>query len=584
MMIKRTPVIRDCFKTPSESHGLDKVLTPEETIKRFQKRLEESGLKILKEVKRIDNGRLGIPVYFSICDQDALKIIGTKKQMGKGATEAQAKASACMELAERFSIFSFRNDDQYFLEANFSKIKTSGYPHISIEAFLKSVNDDSTSIEKAEKILNLITLKWCWAKDLVTQKDILVPFDWFFLINQYNGSSAGNSIEEAAVQAICEVIERDVCYKIATNHLKTPTINIESIKNPVAKELIKKFLANDINLILKDFSLNTGVPTVGVLAWDPSTFPIKSEIVYTAGTTTEPEKSVIRALTEVAQLAGDFNSASSYEPSGLPKPQNLEEVSYIIKDQSVIDIEKLPNVSSNNLAKEINSLVNTLKDRCNYDTFLIDITHPVLNIPSVYAIIAGAEFRERASTKNIALFAAKLLSEKGDIKSIIELSKIVRDAYFIYFFLAKDNYERGQLKEACDYFKKALDVCNSTEDIPYILSYFGLCLKDMKDYDNAIKVLKDALKYDPNRPDIYNIIGTCLFYQKRHKEAIEMFLKAVDLNPSSAVDWANIGINYLELGETEPAIEFLKIALTIDPDLDFAKKRLNFALKKQNAY
>ncbi len=578
-MIKRIPIIKDCLKISSQ--GLDKILTPEETLKRFQKRLENSGLKILKEIKRIDNGRLGIPVYFSICDKDALELIGTKKQMGKGATEAQAKASACMELAERFSIFSFKNNDKYFLTARFSEIKASGYPHISIKSILRSVNDESTSIEAAEKILNLIPLKWCWAKDLISQKEILLPFDWFFLINQYNGSSAGNSIEEASVQALCEVIERDVCYKISTKHLETPTIDLKSIKNPIAKELIEKFLTNNIHLVLKDFSLNTGVPTVCALAWDPLTFPIKSEIVYTAGTTTDPEKSVIRALTEVAQLAGDFNSASSYEPSGLPKPQSLEEVSYVLKDQYVIDISQLPNISSNNLATEINSIVTSLKHRCNYDIFLIDITNPTLNIPSVYAIVSGAEFRERSSTKNIALFAAKLLSEKGDIESIIRLSDIVQDAYFIYFFLAKNSYEQGQLKEAIHYFKKALDLCNSSEDLPYVLSYMGLCLKDMKDYENAIKVLKDALKYDPNRPDVYNIIGTCLFYQKRYKEAIEMFLKAVDLNPSSAVDWANIGINYLELGEIEPAIEFLKLALTIDPNLDFAKKRLNIALEKQ---
>ena len=89
------------------TYDQDKSCTPEETVARFKKRLEENKLDVLKEIKRIDNGRLDIPVYFSVCGKDALATIGTKKQMGKGSTPEQSKASACMELAERYSFFSF---------------------------------------------------------------------------------------------------------------------------------------------------------------------------------------------------------------------------------------------------------------------------------------------------------------------------------------------------------------------------------------------------------------------------------------------------------------------------------------------
>ena len=81
----------------------DKILPPEETVKRFQTKLKKIDLDILKNTIRIDNGRLNIPIYFSTCGKDAAAVIGTKKQMGKGASPIQSKASACMELAERFS-------------------------------------------------------------------------------------------------------------------------------------------------------------------------------------------------------------------------------------------------------------------------------------------------------------------------------------------------------------------------------------------------------------------------------------------------------------------------------------------------
>ena len=104
--MEKMPIrLTDCFKT--YTYDQDKVFSPAETVTRFKKRLAEVDLDILKEVRRIDNGRLDIPVYFSVTGQDARQVIGNKKQMGKGCTEEQSQASACMELGERFSFFSF---------------------------------------------------------------------------------------------------------------------------------------------------------------------------------------------------------------------------------------------------------------------------------------------------------------------------------------------------------------------------------------------------------------------------------------------------------------------------------------------
>ena len=59
----------DCPKTFTRDQ--DKALTPEQTIDNFYQRLEGFDIKILSEVKRIDNGRLDIPVYFSVCTDEA---------------------------------------------------------------------------------------------------------------------------------------------------------------------------------------------------------------------------------------------------------------------------------------------------------------------------------------------------------------------------------------------------------------------------------------------------------------------------------------------------------------------------------
>ena len=112
-----TVEINDAFKRFTLDQ--DKILPPEETVKRFKDRLKNIDLDILKSTIRIDNGRLDIPVFFSTCGIDAVSVIGTKKQMGKGGTPNQAEASAVMELAERFSFFSFAKNPASFSSDRF---------------------------------------------------------------------------------------------------------------------------------------------------------------------------------------------------------------------------------------------------------------------------------------------------------------------------------------------------------------------------------------------------------------------------------------------------------------------------------
>ncbi|MBW1742894.1 MAG: YcaO-like family protein, partial [Deltaproteobacteria bacterium] len=180
-------VLRDAFKR--FTYDQDKVLTPEETVRRFREKLKEVELDILEETVRIDNGRLDIPVYFSLCGQDALKIIGTKKQMGKGGTPHQAEASAVMELAERFSFFSFYKNPENFFVEEYRNLKDDA---ISFEAIASSVHDDSDDLDKAREVFSRLPLKWTKAYNMHRDQEILIPFDWFFAINEFNGPCAGN--------------------------------------------------------------------------------------------------------------------------------------------------------------------------------------------------------------------------------------------------------------------------------------------------------------------------------------------------------------------------------------------------------
>ena len=228
------------------TYDQDKACTPEETVARFQERLRATNLDILKEIRRIDSGRLDIPVYFSLCGEDALRIIGNKKQMGKGSTPEQSRASACMELGERFSFFSFLKEKDNFLIGDYAAMEAQGYPVVSIESLLQSVHDSHLSPEVLRDLLAGLPMQWVWALRLSDNTPLLVPFSWFYAINEFNGPSAGNTYEEAVIQGISEVVERHVCALITRDRMTTPSIDQASITDPVARALLDKFQNNGI--------------------------------------------------------------------------------------------------------------------------------------------------------------------------------------------------------------------------------------------------------------------------------------------------------------------------------------------------
>ncbi len=574
-MNKRILTLTSCPKQYTLDQ--DKACSPEETVARFQQRLQSVDLDILREVRRIDNGRLDIPVYFSVCGEDARRIIGNKKQMGKGSTPAQSRASACMELGERFSFFSFLRDGTNFLTGDHAAMEAAGHPVLPLEALLLSVHDTTMDADLLRRLLAGLPLRWTWALRLSDNAPLLVPFSWFYAINEFNGPSAGNTHEEAVLQGISEVVERHVCAVITRDRLRTPAIDLATVTDPVARELLAKFARNGIQVRCHDFSLDTGIPTVGALAWDPATLPESSEIVYTAGTTPDATKALIRALTEVAQLAGDFNTGSNYVASGLPKPLDLAEVEHVLHPDRVIALDEMADLGDGDIFQEVRNCVESLK-RQGLEVLAVDTTHPQLGIPAAYTIIPGAHFRERAMGGDAGLFAAKLAADLLDGAALDErlnaMQQLLPNAYYLRFYRGRNLYDRGEIAAALSCFNQALELEPRAEDLPYLHSYRGCCLRDLGRFEEAMASLEQGLALDEERPDIYNTLGVCQYKLGQHAAAVQSFRRAVALNPVSAIDYANLALNLERLGEHEQAAANYEIALSQDPTIEFAVARL----------
>ncbi len=552
----------------------DKTSPPEETVAMVKRRFSELKLDILEETVRIDNGRLDIPVYFSVCGPDARNLTGTAKQMGKGATPDQAEASAVMELVERFSFYSFAADP-----ANFSTgtHKEMGKQAISFEAIAESVHDFSDDLDAARRVFERLEFKWARGFNLTRGESLLVPFEWFFAINEFNGTSAGNCLEEALCQGVCEIVERHVSDLVSGNKIRIPAIDPDSADDPMVRQMLSKYRTNGIRLYVSDFTLDMGIPSVGVLAIDPATFPGQSEIVWTAGTAPDPQKAFSRALSETAQLGGDFNTSSNYVASGLPKLAAIEDAEFITNPDRIISINDLPDLSDGNIRVEVEQCIAALKQR-GMEVISIDTTHRQLRVPALYSVIPGARFRERAAAASVGMFCARLTAEKYPPElaaaELTEIDEILPGKYYVQFYLGKVNLESGACDAAVKYFERALELQPHIQDIPSIYSYLGQAHKEAGAFRKALDAAESGLTYDTDRTDLHNLAGFCHFKLKQHDAAIESFSRAVRLNPSSAIDYANLAVNYRETGDIDSAAACFRLALELDQSIEFARQGL----------
>ncbi|MDO9530748.1 MAG: YcaO-like family protein [Deltaproteobacteria bacterium] len=554
------------------TYDQDKLLTPEETIRRVRERLGALDLKLLQDTRRIDTGRLDIPVYLSLLDVDARRVVPTHKQMGKGATPVQAEASALMELVERFSFFTYLEDGPL----DFGCSRDLAGQALPFSFLSLSLFDDSPAAAAAARLYEDWPLYFVPATNLTRGEAVYLPIHWFYLIEEYNGPAAGNCLEEAVLQGLGEVVERHVGSVITYERLPTPAIDPESVTDPVARELLEKFRRNGIVVHLRDFSLDTGIPTVAALAYDPSTFPTDSEIVFAAGTTTDPTKSLIRALTEVAQLAGDFHRRTSYKPT-LPKYETLEDAAFLMAPGPQKPLDSLPNLSRPNLKDEIRLCLEALS-RLGLEVLVVNITHPALNLPAVYVLIPGTHFLDRTRNTSVIFHLAKTAALYAPpheaLAALAQLNAAFPARFDVHFFLGLALENQDRAGEALEHFRRSLELNPPAHELPSIYVHLGTCQKDLGYFQEAAESFTRALELDPNLKEAHHFLGFCCFKLEDYQQAVACFEKVIELDPGSAIDYANLGINLQRLGHRKEAAYVLKQALELDPTLDFAARAL----------
>ncbi len=384
--------LQDSLKTHRDGqYGL---IPPSETVEKARKALSRLNVDQTLTVRRIDDvDRLGIPVFIAEFEKENEQWM-INQSWGKGTSASLAKASAVMELIERISAARFLTDDNDPLIRSYNEL---GENRPSLRNF-KSLLPEQERRPRIISLFRRMPLVWSDSYSLTDDEDVLFPLHYHTVT--WSGFAAGNSLEEAIIQGLCEVIERHVIAKILEPRLATPLIDVSTIDDPISSELIRNFESVGIQLFIKDFSQNMGIPSVGLIAYDAEASFEGVRFVCAAGTAMSREYALQRAISEVAQHRSQFiyqfQSKGSPEkvsrlPStwGFPDFRDTSDAQWLIhgagKPTRFTDMDTYSNA---NYKTEVEVAVRKLKTN-GFDVYVTDVTHEALGMPVVRISVPG---------------------------------------------------------------------------------------------------------------------------------------------------------------------------------------------------
>ena len=236
---------------------------------------------------------------------------------GKGTSETQARASALGEAIERSSAV-FQGDEPR---------RTASLAELGDEAIdpracllyserqyeLRSIwNAGAAQFNRVyEPFDETAELDWSPVWSLTHGANRWLPTQYLYYGYPFegrppvahadsNGCAAGTSIEDAILQGICELFERDAVALWWYNRVPRPAVDLDSLGDPYVDRLRAIYLELGREVWALDLTSDFGVPAIGAFsrAIDGPT----EDILIAFGAHLDPRVAITRALTEMNQF------------------------------------------------------------------------------------------------------------------------------------------------------------------------------------------------------------------------------------------------------------------------------------------
>ena len=332
---------------------------------------------------------------------------------GKGASDAQARASALCEALERYSgVFQ---GDEPRRQARLGELGGAViHPNACMGFSDRQYRERAAWNERREMTRAVprpfdenAMISWTpvWSLSHGETRYLPTAFCFYdypvlpeagFCIACSNGNAAGNTIEEAILQGLFELVERDSVALWWYSRARRPALAVDSFDQPYVQQVEAYLAARGRDLALLDLTADMGIPVFAAISRRRDRQP--EQIVLGFGSHLDPGIALLRAVAELNQMLlrvlwqVEDPAAMAGEPSvrEWPDAATIADHPHLAADALAPPrrANEFPHVWSDDLRDDIRYCQRLLEAR-GMDLLVLDQTRPDVGLPVVKVIVPG---------------------------------------------------------------------------------------------------------------------------------------------------------------------------------------------------
>jgi ribosomal protein S12 methylthiotransferase accessory factor len=379
--------------------GAIRAIDPAATVRRTTALFDRLGVTRLGNITGLD--RIGVPTWVVVRPEATSLSVA----QGKGITDDLAKASAIMEAVEH------HHGEHVVPDGEILTLR---------QARSRPECADPDSLHRSDRVVDedLAAARWIAGRELGTGEERWIPHQLFSLgatreqlrtfafYSSSNGLAAGNTLDEAVLHALCEVIERDQMSFWAIATLSEPDrytrVRLDSIDVPAAGAIFDRCASAGLEVFVDYLTTNIGLPVFRCVVADATARTAYRQRTSGAGCHPSKEVALLRAVTEalqarlsvIAGLRDDFHWREyKHEFSPGTKPARLA-LDRMRLTPEVVPFDEIPEIPpQRSFGDYINKCLTVLEAARTGIPIVVDLTQPDIGLPVVHVCVPDTEYQ-----------------------------------------------------------------------------------------------------------------------------------------------------------------------------------------------
>ncbi|MEO6083304.1 MAG: TOMM precursor leader peptide-binding protein [Umezawaea sp.] len=404
----RQPVVLASRPKAHTSGGGHRSAAPQEVLDTYRHLISP----LTGVVKDINQDRRG-PAFFNSFRSGPNTALGNRgaahlrsalrsQNGGKGVTPLHAEVSALCEALERHS--GHADGDEERVRGGFRSLGDRAIHPDTVQLFDQRQHQGRTRWNAEHSGFQYVCapfdvdaeFDWTPVWSLTEQRHRLLPTALLYftaspheqLTADSNGNAAGSSLEDAVLQGMLEVVERDAVALWWYNRTRQPAVDLDAFDDGWIAESRRVHAELGREMWALDLTSDIGVPTV--VALSRRTDQPRQDIMMGFGAHLDPAVAVRRALTELNQMMPSVLDGRGWDDADFRRwleRATVESQPYLLPDPALEPLDR-NDLSSPDLLDDVRTVQARL-ERAGLEVLVLDQTRPDIGLPVVKVIVPG---------------------------------------------------------------------------------------------------------------------------------------------------------------------------------------------------